>query len=232
MKEHLSTELVGHVSRDSTAIVGREKPVKKAKQTKTPRKKGRPAKGEREPVEPKRLDVQRTQSAKEAIAELPTVCDRGVKKNAKGYTETWNGFKLHIDVNDCGLPLSSVLTSASVHDSQVAIPLIKLTSGKVTSCYDLMAAAYDAAQIWDQSKELDHVPIIDRNPRSKVAIPMAPHEALRYNERTASERCNGRLKDELGARCVMVRGAEKVMMHLMVGMIALFADQLLKVTGH
>ena len=125
VKEHLSTELVGHVSRDSTAIVGREKPAKKAKQTKTPRKKGRPAKGEeREPVEPKRLDVQRTQSAKEAIAELPTVCDRGVKKNAKGYTETWNGFKLHIDVNDCGLPLSALLTSASVHDSQVAIPLM------------------------------------------------------------------------------------------------------------
>ena len=95
-----------------------------------------------------------------------------------------------------------------------------------------MDAAYDAAQIWDQSKELDHVPIIDRNPRGKDVVPMAPHEVLRYNERTASERCNGRLKDELGARCVMVRGAEKVMMHLMFGMIALFADQLLKVTGH
>ena len=111
------------------------------------------------------------QSAKEAIALLPTVCDRGVKKNAKGYTETWNGFKLHIDVNDCGLPLSAVLTSASVHDSQVAIPLMKLTSSKVTYCYDLMDAAYDAAQIWDQSRELGHVPIIDRNPRGKEVIP-------------------------------------------------------------
>lgn len=29
----------------------------------------------------------------------------------------------------------------------------------------------------------------------------------------------------------MVRGANKVMMHLMFGMLALFADQLLKVTG-
>ena len=232
VKEHLSTELIGHVSRDSTAITGREKPAKKVKQAKVPRKKGRPVKGEeRPPVEPKRLDVQRTQSAKEAIAELPTVCDRGVKKNAKGYKETWNGFKLHIDVNDCGLPLSAVLTSASVHDSQVAIPLMKLTSGKVTYCYDLMDAAYDAAQIWDQSRELDHVPIIDRNPRGKDVIPMAPHEAERYNERTASERCNGNLKEDLGGRCVMVRGADKVMMHLMFGMLALFAGQLLKVTG-
>jgi len=232
VKEHLSTELIGHVSRDSTAIVGREKPLKKVKQVKVPRKKGRPAKGdERPPVEPKRLDVQRIQSAKDAIELLPSVCDRGVKRNAKGYTETWNGFKLHIDVNDCGLPLSVVLTSASVHDSQVAIPLMKLTSSKVTYCYDLMDAAYDAAQIWEQSKELDHVPIIDRNPRGTEVIPMAPHEAKRYNERTASERCNGRLKEELGGRNVMVRGPKKVMMHLMFGMLALFADQLIKVAS-
>jgi hypothetical protein len=176
VEEHLSTELIGHVSRDATAIVGREKPVKKVKPPKKPKKKGRPAKGEhRESPEPKRLDVQRDQTAQEAIAQLSKGCDRGVKKNAKGYTETWNGFKLHIDVNDCCLPLSCVLTSASVHDSQVAIPLMKLTSSKVTYCYDLMDAAYDATQIWDQSRDLNHVPIIDRNPRRKEVVPMAPH---------------------------------------------------------
>ena len=232
VKEHLSTELIGHVSRDSTAIVGREKPAKKIKQAKVAKKKGRPAKGEiRQPAEPKRLEVQRSQTALEAIALLPNDCDRGVKKNAKGYTETWNGFKLHLDVNDCGLPLSAVLTSASVHDSQVAIPLMKLTSGKVFYCYDLMDAAYDASQIWEQSRDLGHVPIIDRNPRRKESIPMAPHEAVRYNERTAAERCNSRLKEDFGGRSVMVRGADKVMMHLMFGVLALFADQLLKVTG-
>lgn len=232
VREHLGTELIGHVSRDSTAITGREKPTKKIKAPRVAKKKGRPAKGEnRPPAEPKRLDVQRTQTAPEAIAQLPKVCDRGVKKNAKGYTETWNGFKLHLDVSDCGLPLSAVLTSASVHDSQVAIPLMKLTSSKVTSCYDLMDAAYDAAQIWEQSRELGHVPIIDRNPRGHEIVPMAPHEAVRYNERTVAERCNGRFKDEFGGRCVQVRGADKVMMHLMFGIITLFADQLLKVTG-
>jgi len=232
VKEHLSTELIGHVSRDSTAIIGREKPAKKIKHVKVAKKKGRPAKGEvRQPAGPKRLDIQLSQSALESIALLPNDCDRGVKKNAKGYTETWNGFKLHLDVNDCGLPLSAVLTSASVHDSQVAIPLIKLTSSKVIYCYDLMDAAYDAAQIWSQSRELGHVPIIDRNPRGKGAIPMAPHEAVRYNERTAAERCNSRLKEDFGGRSVMVRGTDKVMMHLMFGVLALFADQLLKVTG-
>jgi len=230
--EHLSSELVGHVSRDSTAIIAREKPAKKIKPPKVPKKRGRPAKGEkRPPAEPKRLEAQRSQSATEAIAQLPAICDRGTKINAKGYKESWNGYKLHLDVNDFGLPLSAVLTSASVHDSQVAIPLMKLTSGKVAYCYDLMDAAYDAVQIWEQSKELDHVPIIDRNTRGHDIVPMAPHEAVRYNERTSAERCNGRIKDELGGRGVHVRGPEKVMMHLMFGILALFADQLLKVTG-
>jgi len=232
VKEHLGSELIGHISRDSTAIVGRERPAKKVKPPKVAKKRGRPAKGEtRPPAEPKRLAAQRNQTAQAALAELPKACDRGTKTNAKGYKESWNGYKLHLDVNDCGLPISAVLTSASLHDSQVAIPLMKLTADKVTSCYDLMDAAYDAAPIWEQSRELGHVPIIDRNRRGQESLAMAPHEAARYNERTAAERCNGRFKDEFGGRDVQVRGPEKVMMHAMFGIITLFADQLLKVTG-
>lgn len=130
VEEHMNVELIGHVSRDSTAIIGREKPAKKTKEPKVAKKRGRPAKGEKRPL--KRIEAQRSQSASEAIALLPKVCDRGTKKNTKGHTEFWNGFKLHLDVNDFGTPLSAVLTSASLHDSQVAIPLMKMTSGKVT----------------------------------------------------------------------------------------------------
>ena len=80
--EYLSHELVGHISRDSTAIVGREKSAKKvAKEPKSPRKRGRPAKGEQREMAPlKRLDRQVHQTTEEAIGELPTVCDRGTKK--------------------------------------------------------------------------------------------------------------------------------------------------------
>jgi hypothetical protein len=147
--EYLSHELVGHISRDSTAIVGREKPAKKvAKEPKPRRKRGRPAQGEqREAATLKRMDRQVHQTAEEAIGELPIVCDRGTKQNAKGYKTSWNGYKLHLDTNDIGLPISAVVTSASLHDSQVAIPLIKLTSQKVTYLYDLMDAAYDAQRI-------------------------------------------------------------------------------------
>jgi hypothetical protein len=182
VQEHLSTALIGHVSRDATAIQGREKPVKKVKQAKAPRKKGRPAKGaQREPTAPQRLDVPRRQSAQDAIALLPTACDRGVKKNATGDTETWHGLTLHVDVHDLGLPLRAIVTSASVHESQVAIPLMQLTSGKVTSCSDLMDAADDARQIWEPSRALGQVPIMDRNPRGGTVVPLAPHEAQRSN---------------------------------------------------
>ena len=226
----LKPELVGHISRDATAIEGREKPVKKQPREKAaPKKRGRPAKGEeREPKEQTRLKRQVSQSAEEALKELPVRCDCGTKKNSKGFKETWIGYKLHADVNDCGLAVSVVLTAASVHDSQVAIPLMKMSSARVTYLYDLMDSAYDAGSIYEVSRSLGHVPIIDKNSRRKEVIPMAPHEAVRYNERTAAERFNSRIKEEFGARNIMVRGAQKVKMHLMFGVLALFADQLLK----
>ena len=71
-------------------------------------------------------------------------------------------------------------------------------------------------------------PLSIRIPAVVEAIPLAPAEALRYNERTVAERTNGRLKEEFGGRHVMVRGHEKVKLHLMFGIIALFADQLLR----
>jgi len=223
-------QIVGHISRDSTAIDGREKPIKKAaKQRSTSRKRGRPKKSEkRAPAQENRLDRQCRQSVAEALEELPTACDGGVKKDSKGYRKSWIGFKLHADVNDCGLPISIVLTAASVHDSQVAIPMMKMTSTKVNYLYDVMDPAYDARQIYEVSKGLGHVPIIEKNSRGWDITPLAPHEAARYKERTVVERFNSRIKEEFGARNVMVRGARKVKLHLMFGVVALFADQLMK----
>jgi len=62
----------------------------------------------------------------------------------------------------------------------------------------------------------------------ETVIPLAPHEAARYRERTVAERFNGRLKEGFGGDNVMVRGSKKVGLHLRFGVIALFADQLLK----
>jgi Transposase domain (DUF772)/Transposase DDE domain len=222
--------LVGHISRDATAIRGREKPRRKSRSCQpAPRKNGRPRRGEAPAPKPEtRLERQCRQSVAEALAELPVYCDVGVKKNSQGYRQAWRGYKLHVDVNDCGLPISAVLTAASLNDSQVAVPLIKMTSGRIDYLYDLMDSAYDAKPIYEVSRSLGHVPIIDKNNRKGKAIPLAPHEAVRYQERSVAERFNSRLKEGFGAGQVMVRGALKVRLHLMFGIIALFADQLLK----
>ena len=47
-------------------------------------------------------------------------------------SESWNGYKLHIDALDGGLPVSCLLTSASLHDSQAACPLPSLTPARRT----------------------------------------------------------------------------------------------------
>ena len=243
IEQHVGDQLVAHVCRDSTSINAREKPEKKeAPVAKQAKKRGRPKKGEERCKEPTRLACQIAgQSVGDLVAELPTACTVGVKRNSKGHTTSWIGYKLHIDAADGGVPVSCLLTSASLHDSQVAIPLAEITHQRVTSLYDLMDAAYDAPLIKTHSESLGHVPIIDINPRNKEKkaeidaeskrLKLVNHtlaEDRRYNERSTVERVNGRMKDEFGARMVRVRGHAKVMAHLMFGIVALTVDQLMK----
>ena len=209
--------LVEHISRDATAIEAREK-------------------------EPSRLERQLTMSLPQMLADLPRACDVGSKRNAKGHTTSWIGYKLHVDTADGGIPISCIMTSVSTHDSQVAIPLGTLTAGRVENLYDLMDAAYDSIEIWAHSILLGHKPIIDVNPRRSVDMQEALKqekkarrtlglvfpEERRYVVRSGSERINGRLKDEFGGRHVRVRGYDKVLAHLMFGMTVLTASQLMR----
>jgi hypothetical protein len=126
---------IHNVSRDSTAIDAREKLAPKAeKLKKTPRRKGRPKKDEVRPApEPSRLERQLTMSLAEQIADLPTACDFGLKKNAKGTTTGWIGYKLHIDTAEGAVPVACILTSASVHDSAVALPLESTIGARIST---------------------------------------------------------------------------------------------------
>ena len=150
----MAGHLVEHISRDATAIEAREKPRPKAAKPKGRRKRGRPCKGEERAKQPSRLERQLTMSLPQMLADLPRACDAGTKRNAKGHTTSWIGYKLHVDTADGGVPVSCIMTSASVHDSQVAIPLGTLTAGRVESLYDLMDAAYDSIEIWAHSISL------------------------------------------------------------------------------
>ena len=244
IEQHLGEQIVGHISRDSTAINAREKPEKKAAPVeKKPKKRGRPRKGEERQKILTRLQRQAAeQPLSEMLAELPRACNVGTKRNSKGHTTSWIGYKLHIDTADGGIPVSCLLTSASLHDSQVAIPLAEITNQRVTSLYDMMDSAYDAPQIKAHSRALGHVPIIDPNPRSRIRKAELEAEAKRrraanctlaedrrYNERSTVERVNGRIKDDFGARMVRVQGHAKVMTHLMFGIVVLTVEQLMRV---
>ncbi len=243
---HGCDEIVGHNSRDSTPIEARERPIKKeAKETcSSPRRRGRPKRGEEKVVkEDRRIERQKEMSLNEMLRDLPKPCDIGMKMNSKGHFETWIGYKLHWDVSDDGVPLSAILTSASVHDSQVAIPLTVMTAQRVVNLYDLMDSAYDVPEIREYSRSLGHVSIIDKNPRrdTKLALEIENEEKarknlmmptadeVRYRARSSVERANSRLKDEFGGRMVRVQGTAKVMCHLMFGVLALAADQLMKI---
>ena len=248
IKQTHADRLVGHIARDSTAIEGHEKPGRAEKPKPSapkpaPRKRGRPRKGEEPAPKPKtRLERQAGMTLSQMLADLPRPCDVGCKRNAKGHQETWIGYKLHVDTADGDIPVSCVLTSASVHDSQVAIPLATMTAGRVVNLYDLMDSAYDATEIEAHSRKLGHVPIIDVNPRRDAALKqelaleekrlkLVGHrlaEDVRYNERSGAERVNANLKDNHGGRTVRVRGPAKVMCHLMFGVLVIAAAQIIR----
>jgi hypothetical protein len=242
INEHMGNKIVGHISRDSTSIDAREKPVKKAIKVQKPKKRGRPRKGEVRIKEPTRLERQQSMETEEMVKELPKACDVGTKMNSKGYKKSWVGYKLHIDAADGHIPVSCVLTSASLHDSQVTLPLAELSCQRVTNLYDLMDSAYDSPIIKEHSRSLGHVPIIDINPRGNKKrkqelkaeanrfkfINFKNPKDIRYNERSNVERVNGRLKDVFGGKMIRVRGHSKALPHLMFGIIALTADQLMR----
>jgi hypothetical protein len=181
-------------------------------------------------------------SLPQMLADLPQHCDVGTKRNAKGRKTSWVGYKLHVDTVEGDIPVSCILTSASVHDSQVALPLAAVTKQRLVNLYDLMDSAYDAAEIRDNSRSLGHVPIIAINPRrdaelkkelalEKKAKKCVNHPLpsdIRYNERSSAERVNANLKDNHGGRTLRVRGGGKVMCHLMFGIVVIAATQILR----
>jgi hypothetical protein len=133
------------------------------------------------------------------------------KREAKGYQETRVGYRLHIDTADGEIPITCVLTAASVHDSQVAIPL----ASRFASLAGQRSGTLGVRQ-----------PIARGANETLVGHRMA--EDVRYGERSTAERVNGGLKDNHGGRNVRVRRPEKVMCHLMFGVLSFTVLQLLR----
>ena len=105
------------------------------------------------------------------VIRLPKCC--------ASFWKSWIGYKLHTDVADGGIPPSCILTSASLHDSQAAIPLATMSAARVTNLYDLMDLSYGAPEIRQHSESLGDVVITSRpaEPGDRSVLHTAPAAA-------------------------------------------------------
>ena len=234
VRRHLDGRLIGHILRDSTAIEAREKPQNKKADLpmppKLPRRRGRSRKGQ--PKAAKKmthLAMQARRKASVSLALLDTQSAWGAKKNSQGNISFWKGYKLHLDVTDMGIPVTAVVTGANGHDSQLAIPMEKLTERKIRHLYSLMDSAYDAQDIRTYIAAKGRVAIIEGNRRKGDGRRwLDAAEKQRLKIRSTVERANSHLKDWLLGGKVYVRGIRKVRFHLMSGVVCLAAVKILQ----
>ena len=67
----------------------------------------------------------------EMLSIVGTECNTSIKQNSKGNRHKWTGGKLHLSVVDGDIPITALYSSASVHDSSLALPLIQQSSQKL-----------------------------------------------------------------------------------------------------
>jgi len=226
-KETFKDKVVYHINRDSTAINARETVKKEnGKNDEKPlKKRGRPPKSEgKREKQPSEMAIQIESDPYDSLKKLDTECSFGCKKNSQGNVSFWKGYKLHLDVSDSGFPVTACVTAANVHDSMLAIPMEKITEGRVAFCYSLMDPAYDAQTIAGFIRSRERVPIIDPNKRKdKNRPPLDPAKQERYKIRTTVERANSHLKDNLIPKALYVKGHSKVSFVLFSAVLCLAA---------
>ena len=176
-----------------------------------------------------RLGWQLWQDADTALAELPQDCDWGTKRDAHGKPRHWKGGKVHAAVTDDGIPVAIAYTSASLHDSQAFIPLMRKATDRVPHVHDLADAAYDSWTVVASSVMEGNEPVIDCNRRRAGDAPkMTAAEREDYKARGNDERFFAHLIDAHGGRHVRVREPRKVWQHLMYGVLVIAVEQALR----
>lgn len=231
-------QIIGHLIKDSTPLEAREKSLKKDNSVNRNTLKSQKRRKRLKSGELNRREMQlKETNLNKMIQELPNQCDKGMKKNAQGYTTIWKGYKLHAAVDDHCVPIAAIITSASLNDCEAAIPLAAKSHQVVTNFYDLMDAAYDHPEIKDHSIFLGHIPVIDKCPQSsaqkvekekeqerKNLLRFKTAEDKRYKERWPKERFNALYKDYNGGRAIYYKGHQKVSCHVMFGVLTVAAS--------
>lgn len=226
--------VVWHVSRDATSISTWERPERRAKPPRGPKR--RPGRKKGVPPKPKvllRQQKQLIQSVESAIDELPRACATGTKLDSHGFPHWWNGYKLHADVDESGFPLSVLLTSASLHDSQAAIPLMRTTAMRTKAVlYQLMDAGYVGKPIRQAAEDLGQVPIVSpKASKTSPAIPLTEDRKRRMAWRFTVERFFANIKTNYPIAGSRYRGHPKVNLQLMLAVVAICAAMILKKAG-
>ncbi len=208
---------IGHLSIDSTTIGAREKPIKtRAQEAKANKKRGRKAKGSLEEQQYRerqaRLEQERIacmqESFGESMAKLEMRCSITAKQNSKGKKQWFIGYKAHLATDDYGVPVSFAVTGASVHDSKVAVPLMKKARETTDFLYVLLDKGYISPVINDYVDMIGRKAIIDRRAyKGVVADPLDPASQRRYAARTTVERTNSELKDGFLPDTIYKRGS-------------------------
>ena len=226
-KETFKDKVVYHMCRDSTAISARETVPKKPVQTVEKRfltRGRRPKTAKKREKQPTVMETQLPEAPSVSLEKLDKPCAFGCKKNSRGNITYWKGYKLHLDVSDSGFPVTAVVTGANVQDSSLAIPMEKLTEQRITFCYTLMDAGYDAQRLRAFIENRGRVPIIDYKTRRNGERPVLdPARQERYKIRTAVERANSHLKDALIPKAIYVKGHTKVSFVLLAAVLCLAA---------
>ncbi len=236
IKEIYKDQIVCHVVKDSTPLEVREKFIKKEPSKKRNLKELR-RKAKKAGELNRRQKQLKENNLDNMIIDLPRSCDKGMKKSAQGFTTIWKGYKMHVAVDDNCIPLAVIITSASLNDCEVAIPLALKSNQVAANFYDLMDAAYDHPEIKEHSISLGHIPLIDRCPHSKAQkiekkaeeerrklIKFKTADEKRYSERFSKERFNAIYKDNNGGRTIFYKGHAKVSCHVMFGVLTLAAS--------
>lgn len=240
VSEMYKDRIIGHVIKDSTPIDAREAPLRKKGDAKERKKLLASQQAKDKKNGNSRKQKQLREDLTTSLEGLPILCDHGSKKMGNGFLTFWKGYKFHVAVDDLCIPIAAILTSASLNDSEVAIPLAIKSDLVAKNFYDLMDSAYNSPEIKEHSYSLGHVPIIDERPRNpsqkeekkaerarKRILNVYTAEDVRYRERSPKERFNALFKDYYGGRNIWYRGHSKISCHLMFGVLALTAVSVL-----
>jgi transposase len=128
----------------------------------------------------------------------------------------FRGFKLHVVVNQLGLPLKAVITPGNRYDS----PLLPGLLEDLEADYVLADAGYDSKRNINAVKAMGAVPVIASNPR-KGKRKKVKYAVLLKTKRYVVEQFNGHIKANVLKECwVRPRGLVKKAAMVMAGLIS------------